>query len=187
MSGNPRRLLAAAVMPAAVAAVLLACGCAGHQAPPTAASGRVTSSASPTATPMTAADLAWVAAITHLQNKLDKPFAPLNMTLTRAKLTHLGTAARGCSRELRRIGLPSPRLQPAYAIVTKACRTYDKAARCFARAASVSDASGGTFAGTPQARIQKRSIDCGFAAQGNASNRLGDAQSQAQLIESRNP
>jgi hypothetical protein len=166
MSGNPRRLLAAAVMPAAVAAVLLACGCAGHQAPPTAASGRVTSSASPTATPMTAADLAWVA---------------------RAKLTHLGTAARGCSRELRRIGLPSPRLQPAYAIVTKACRTYDKAARCFARAASVSDASGGTFAGTPQARIQKRSIDCGFAAQGNASNRLGDAQSQAQLIESRNP
>lgn len=165
----------------------LACGCAGHKAPSTAASGRVTSSASPTATPMTAAELAWVAAVTHLQKKIDKPFAPREMTLTRAKMTQLGTAARGCSRELGRIGFPGARLQPVYATVERACRTYDRAARCFARAARVSDAAGGVFAGTPQARTQRRSISCGFAAQGNASNRLGDAESQAQLIDSRTP
>jgi hypothetical protein len=136
---------------------------------------------------MTATELAWVAAITHLQKKIDKPFAPHNLYMTRAKMTQLGTAVGGCSRELRRIGVPSGRLQPVYALVNRACRTYDKAARCFARAAGVSDASGATFAGTPQDRIQRRSLSCGFAAQGNASNRLGDALSQAQLIESQAP
>jgi hypothetical protein len=166
----------------AVLLALLACGCAAHQAPSPAASGRATSSASPTATPVTAAELAWVAAVTHLQKKIDKPFASHNLYMTREKMTQLRTAMRGCSRELRRIGVPSGRLQPVYALVKRACRTYDKAARCFARAVSVSDASGATFAGTPQDRIQRRSLSCGFAAQGNASNRLGDAESQAQLI-----
>jgi hypothetical protein len=163
---------------------LLACGCATHQAPSPAASGHATSSPSPTATPMTAADIAWVATIRHLRTKIDKPFAPHNLYMTREKMTQFGTAARGCSRGLRRVGVPSGRLQPVYALVKRACRTYDKAARCFARAASVSDASGATVAGTPQDRIQRRSLSCGFAAQGNASNRLGDALSQAQLIES---
>ncbi len=167
-----------------VVLALLACGCATHQARSPAASGRATSSPSPSATPMTAAELAWVAAVTHLQKKIDKPFGPHNLYMTREKMTQLGTTLRGCSRELRRIGVPSGRLQPVYALVKRACRTYDKAARCFARAANVSDASGATFAGTPQDRIQRRSLSCGFAAQGNASNRLGDAQSQAQLIES---
>lgn len=170
-----------------VVLALLACGCGGHKAPSAAASHRATSSASPTATPMTAAELAWVAAIRHLQNKIDKPFAARNITLTQAKMTQLGTTAGSCSRELRRVGVPSAPLQPVYEIVKKACRTYEKAARCFARAASVSDASGAVMVGTPQARIQNRSITCGFAAQGNASNRLLDAQSQAQLIESRTP
>jgi hypothetical protein len=114
--------------------------------------------------------------------KIDKPFASHNLYMTREKMTQLRTAMRGCSRELRRIGVPSGRLQPVYALVKRACRTYDKAARCFARAVSVSDASGATFAGTPQDRIQRRSLSCGFAAQGNASNRLGDAESHAQLI-----
>jgi hypothetical protein len=169
-----------------VVLALVACGCAGHKAPSTAASGRATSSPTPTATPMTAAELAWVTAITNLHTKLDKQFGR-NMTLTRAKMTQLATTARSCRRELRRIGVPSARLQPVYAIVKQACRTYDKAARCFARAASVSDAGGGVVVGTPQAGTQRRSITCGYAAQGNASNRLGDAQAKAALIESQAP
>ena len=105
--------------------------------------------------------------------------------LLRSVIKCIFTAARGCSRGLRRVGVPSGRLQPVYALVKRACRTYDKAARRFARAASVSDASGATVAGTPQDRIQRRALSCGFAAQDNASNRLGDALSQAQLIELR--
>lgn len=167
-----------------VVLVLLACGCAGHNAASPAANGRAASSAAPTATPMTGAELAWVTGITKLHNKIDKAFAPRNMTLTRAKLIHLGTAAGSCSRKLHRMGSPGTRLQRVYQMVKKACRTYDKAARCFARAARAGDAAGATVVGTPQDRIMRRSMSCGFAAQGNASNRLGDAQAEAELIES---
>jgi len=136
---------------------------------------------------MTAAERQWIAAITHLQHKIDKPFAARTMTMTRAKMTQLGTAAGGCSRKLRRLGVPGPRLQSAYAMAKKACRTYAKAARCFARAANVSGIDGSTFAGTPQDRIARRSLACGFAAQGNASNRFGDATAAARAIEAQNP
>jgi len=102
-------------------------------------------------------------------------------------MTQLERAAGGCSRKLRRMGVPSSRLQSAYAMAKKACRTYHKAARCFARAASVSGIDGTTFAGTPQERIQRRSLSCGFAAQGNASNRFGGATAAAQYIEAQNP
>jgi hypothetical protein len=136
---------------------------------------------------MTAAERAWVAAIAHLQKKIDKPFTAQAMTMTRAKMTQLETAAGGCGRKLRHLGVPGPRLQSAYAMAKKACRTYAKAARCFARAASVSGIDGGTFAGTPQERIQRRSLACGFAAQGNASNRFGDATAAAQAIQAQNP
>jgi hypothetical protein len=169
-----------------VVLALLAGGCAGHTVPSAAGSAHATSSPSPTATPMTAAERAWVAAVAQVQQKIDKPFTAQTMTLTRAKMTQLETAADGCSRKLRRLGLPSSRLQSVYAMATKACQTYKKAARCFARAASVSGIDGGTFAGTPQARIQRRSLSCGFAAQGNASNRFGDATAAAQAIQAQN-
>jgi hypothetical protein len=99
---------------------------------------------------MTAADRAWVAAVAQVQKKIDEPFTAQTMTLTRAKMTQLETAAGGCSRKMRRLGLPSSRLQSVYAMATKACQTYKKAARCFAKAASVSGIDGGTFAGTPR-------------------------------------
>jgi hypothetical protein len=170
-----------------VVLALLASGCAGHKAPPAAANRHPTSSPSPTATPMTAAEREWVAGIVHLQRKIDKPFTARAMTMTRAKMTQLERAAGGCSRKLRRMGVPSSRLQSAYATAKKACRTYQKAARCFTRAASVSGIDGGTFAGTPQERIQRRSLACGFAAQGNASNRFSNAIAAAQYIEAQNP
>ena len=73
--------IAVMVLPA-----LLAGGCASHKAPSAAtADRRATSSPSPTATPMTAAERQWIAAITHLQHKIDKPFAARTMTMTRAK------------------------------------------------------------------------------------------------------
>jgi hypothetical protein len=180
-----RRASRIAVM---VLLALLAGGCASHKAPSTTTADRhATSSPSPTATPMTAAEREWVSAIAHLQHKIDKPFTARTMAMTRAKMTQLETAAGGCSRKLRRLGVPGPRLQSAYTMAKKACRTYAKAARCFAKAASVSGIDGSTLAGTPQERIQRRSLACGFAAQGNASNRFGDATAAAQSIQAQNP
>jgi hypothetical protein len=166
---------------------MLASACASHQARPAAVNRHATSSPSPTATPMTAAERDWVAGIAHLQKKIDKPFTARAMTMTRAKMTQLGNATGGCSRKLRRMGVPSSRLESVYAMAKKACRVYEKAARCFARAASVSGIDGATFAGTPQERIQRRSLSCGFAAQGNASNRFSDATAAARYIEAQNP
>jgi len=168
------------------AAVLLAVGgCAGHQAAPAPAPARSTaaSTPAPTATPLTAAELAWITAVTNLHHKVDKPFRASSMTMTRAKMTELGNALRACGRELRRMGAPGTRLQPVYVKVTKACQALDRGARCFAKAASVSDAAGGTVAGTVEARIQSRSLSCGFAAQGNGSNLLSGAEERAAAIK----
>jgi hypothetical protein len=170
---------------AGVVLVFLAGGCAGHQAAPAPPSARSTaaSTPAPTATPLTAAELAWIAGVTSLHHKVDKPFRASSMTMTRAKMTELGHALRACGRELRRMGAPGTRLQPVYVMVTKACQALDRGARCFAKAASVSDAAGATVAGTVEARIQSRSLSCGFAAQGNGSNLLSDAEAQAAAIK----
>lgn len=175
----------AAVAGLGVAVLLAVGGCAGHQAAPAPASARstATSTPAPTATPLTAAELAWIAAVTNLHHKVDKPFRASSMTMTRAKMTELGNALRACHRELRRMGAPGIRLQPVYVMVTRACRALDRGARCFAKAASVSDAGGGTVAGTVEARIQSRSLSCGFAAQGNGSNLLSEAEAQAAAIK----
>jgi hypothetical protein len=169
-----------------VVLALLASGCAAHRVPSAAANRHPMASPSPTATPITAAEREWIAGIAHLQKKIDKPFTARAMTMTRAKMTQLERAAGGCSPKLRRMGIPSSRLESVYAMAKKACRSYKKAARCFARAANVSGIDGGTFAGSPQERIQRRSLACGFAAQGNASNRFGDATAAAQYIEAQN-
>ena len=170
---------------AGVVLVVLADGCAGHKAASSPASGpsTATSTPAPTATPLTAAELAWITAVTNLHHKVDKPFRASSMTMTQAKMTQLSNALRTCHRKLGRMGAPGTRLQPVYVMVSKACRTLDKGARCFAKAASVSDAAGATVAGTPEARIQNRSLTCGFAAQGNGSNLLTEAESQAAVIK----
>jgi hypothetical protein len=175
----------AAVAGLGIAVLLAAGGCAGHKAAPTPASAGSTapSTPAPTATPLTAAELAWITAVTNLHHKVDKPFHASSMTMTQAKMTGLGNALRACHRELRRMGAPGTRLQPVYVMVTKACRTLDRGARCFAKAASVSDAAGGTVAGTMEARIQNRSLSCGFAAQGNGSNLLSEAEAKAAGIK----
>jgi hypothetical protein len=174
---------------AGVVLVFLVGGCAGHKAASAPASARSTaaSTPTPTVTPLTAAELAWITAVTNLHQKIDKPFQVSSMTMTRAKMTELGNTLRSCHRELSRMGAPGARLQPVYVSVDKACQTLDKGARCFAKAASVSDAAGGTVAGSKEARIQDRSLSCGFSAQGNGSNLLSDAETQAAAIKAQFP
>jgi hypothetical protein len=136
---------------------------------------------------LSVADLAWIQAITRMRKKIDKPFTASRINMTRAKMNEFGHLLRSCTRELSRIGAPSARLQPVYALAQKACRTYAKGARCFARAASVSDAAGGVIAGTPEARIQERADACGFAAQGNGGNLMSEAEAKAAAIRAQFP
>jgi len=136
---------------------------------------------------MSAADLAWIQAITKMHQKIDKPFQATTINMTRAKMYELAASLRYCQRELSRIGAPSDRLRPAYDLVKQACRIYAKGARCFARAASVSDPGGAVLAGSPAERIQGRANACGFAGQGNGSNRLVDAEARAATIRGQFP
>jgi hypothetical protein len=172
----------------AVLLVLLVSGCGG-QSNESTASGQATTSTTvaPTSTtvpPLTAEELAWLKAVRTLHEKMDKALQR-SVTLTRAKMTSFATTLRACSRALTRIGAPTDRLQPVHGIVKKACRTYDKGAECWARAASVSMADGGVVAGTAEERIQSRAIECGGAAIGNGSNLLGDAEAKGEEIKAR--
>ena len=168
--------------------VVLAGGCAGEDGTSTGAAQATTtaSTVAPTTTvpPMTAEELAWLKAVTRLHKKIDKAVQQPG-TLTRAKMTSDANTLRACSRELARIGTPSDRLQPVYVIVKKACRTFDKGAKCWATAASVSMADGGVIVGTPEERTQRRAIDCGGAAAGNGSKLLFDDDAKGEEIKAK--
>ena len=103
--------------------------------------------------------------------------------VTRAKMTSYANTLRSCSRELARIGSPGDRLEPVHVIVKKACRTFDKGAKCWATAASVSMADGGVVAGTPAERMQRKGIECGGEAQGNGLNLLAEAKAKGEEIK----
>jgi uncharacterized protein (DUF305 family) len=136
---------------------------------------------------LSAADLAWIQSITQLHQQVDKPFRASTINMTRAKMKELGGALRSCQRELGQMAPPSSRLQPAYAKVQQACRTYAKGARCFKKEASVSDAAGAVIAGTAEERIARRADACGFAAEGNGSNLMSEAEAMASAIRAQFP
>jgi hypothetical protein len=186
MPANHRR--SAARLAVLVLLVLLVSGCGGQSNESTATGQSTTSTTvAPTTTtvpPMTTEELAWLKAVTTLHKKMDKALQE-NVTLTRAKMTSYATTLRACSRELTRIGSPTDRLQPVHVVVKKACRTYDKGAKCWATAASVSMADGGVVAGSPEERIQSRAIECGGAAIGNGSNLLADAEAKGEEIKAK--
>jgi hypothetical protein len=127
-------------------------------------------------------ELAWLDAITNMHAKIDEPFQASEINVTRATMVSLGGALGECSRGLARIGSPSERLQPVYALVAEACARYDEGAKCFDTAASVSDQSGGVVAGTPEEQTQTNALDCGFAAQGDGGNLLTEAEARGNEI-----
>lgn len=162
----------------AVVIAILAAGCGGASTTSPTSSGTPSASASA----LSAADLAWIQAITQLHTKVDRPFMASSINMTRTKMNELAGSLRSCKRELTRIGAPTARLQPVYKLVKQACATYAEGAQCFAREASVSDAAGGVIAGSPQEQIQRRADACGFAAQGNGSNLMTEAEAKAMQI-----
>jgi hypothetical protein len=169
---------------AAAAVALLVVGCGGGD--PATSTAASTSTASSLATTTTAAattttagsltgeELVWLEGIRKLHTKSDKILTDAPSNMTPSALGTLATKMRGCSRELARLGAPTARLQPVYKLAKNGCAQYDKAAKCFATAASI----GIPFAGTSQERRLNQAIDCGFAAPGKGSLLLAEAEAK---------
>jgi len=188
MTHTPRRHAGFAV---AVVCAMVMVGCGGGQSgTSTAASTPSTSTPAPTTTtipPLTAEEVAWLDGLTKLketlQKKRDKIGAAATTGLTRPLMVLLGKTLGGCSRELARLGAPSDRLQPVYALAKKACQQLSKAARCQATMASLSDASGGVVVGSPQERPRNRASDCANAAEQKGTKLLEDADAKGTEIQ----
>jgi hypothetical protein len=171
--------------------VLLVGGCGGQTNESTAAGQATTSTTvAPTTTTipsLTAEELAWLKAVSGVRTKVEKSFqAGGSGTVTRAIMVESGNKLAAWSRQLRRLGAPpSDRLQPAYTLVRKVIRTYEKGANCYARAAGAVSASGAVVAGTPEERIVSEGLDCGGAAEGNGTNLLYKADAKGEELKAK--
>jgi hypothetical protein len=166
----------AAWLAVAVVGAVLVAGCGGGTATSTAVSTPTSSTPTPTTTtipPMTAKELAWLAAISKLHKKLDKVWQDSPTNLTSAVMSALAKGLRGCSRELARLGAPTDRLQPVYTLAKKGCVQYEKGAKCYATAASI---IGRVIANAAEERRLNRSIDCGLTAPMKGSGQLALAE-----------
>jgi hypothetical protein len=164
---------------------LALCGCssARNAEPATTAGGSSEATTETGPPPLTPDERTWLAAIPRLHGRVDKPFRASQLNLTRTKMEQLGRALSRCQDGLRRLGQSTDRLEPVYELVAKACKRYTKGARCFSEAARLSDASGSVVAGTEEAKMRDRRLSCGFAAQGNASNLMANAEAKAEAIK----
>jgi hypothetical protein len=173
-----------------VASALFCAGCASGGGGSTAESSPT---ATPTATPdrtatptptsaerepLTGRELLWLQAVEQLPPKMEKVFTDSPTYLTSRALRSFANKLRGCSRELARLGSPSARLQPVEALVRKACREYDKGAKCFEDAARL----GTPMSGSSEERKLEQKLQCGFAASGTGSEPLADAHNKAEEV-----
>jgi hypothetical protein len=167
---------------------LLAGGCGGNSPSPTAAPATTTTAAPTTTTvpPLNAKELAWLKGVSAVRTKVENSLqAKGPVRVTRAVLVESGNQLAAWSRQLRRLGTPSDRLQPAYTLVRKVIRTYDKGAKCYARAAGAVSASGAVVVGTPEERIFEEAFDCGGAAEGNGANVLYKADAKGDELKAK--
>jgi hypothetical protein len=188
---DPSTSRSAARLAVPVLLALLVSGCADQTATSTAASTTAapTTTVAPTTTtvpPLDAKELAWLKALSGVRTKVEKSFeARGSGTVTRAIMMESSNRLAAWSRQLRRMGAPSDRLQPAYALVRKVIRTYDKGAKCFATAAGAVSASGAVVAGTPEERILSEALDCASAAEGNGTNLLYKADAKGKDLKAK--
>jgi hypothetical protein len=164
---------------------LLVGGCGGDPASPTAAPTTATTAAPTTASIrlLGAREVAWLKGVSAVRTKVEKSSqAPRGGRVTRAVMVESGKELAGWSRQLHRLGAPSHLLQPVYTPIRKVIRTYDRGAKCYARAAGAVDASGAVEAGTPEARIASEAMDCAQAAKENGTNLLYEADDSGRQI-----
>jgi hypothetical protein len=127
--------------------------------------------------PLTAKERRWHQAFVRLADKLDQTWIDASTAESGPALRSYADRLRGCRRELARIRPPSERFQPAYEMAKGACARYDKAARCFAAAASI------TPAGPAERLRQERAVGCGIDAAIEGSIRFDEATAEAESIE----
>ena len=166
------------------AVLALVAGCGGGSATSTAASTpsstnltTTTTAAATTTTTlgaMTGDELVWLEGIRKLHTKADKVLSDAPSSMTSSTMGTLAAKMRSCSRELARLGAPTERLRPVYKLAKQGCAQYDKAAGCFATAASI----GAPLAGTAEERRFNQALDCGFAAPGKGSLLLANAEAK---------
>jgi hypothetical protein len=187
MPASTNRSVGHLVVPVLLA--LLVGGCGGDSASSAAAPATTATTAAPTTTtipPLDAEELAWLKAVSGVRTKAEKSMqAEVGGQVTRAVLVESSRKLAAWSRQLRQIGSPSGRLQPAYTLVRRVIRTYDKGTKCFARAAGAVSASGAVVAGTPEERIFEEGWDCGYAAIGNGTNLLYKADAKGEELKAK--
>jgi hypothetical protein len=130
---------------------LLIGGCGEDSAIPTGAPTTASTAALTTTTipPLDAKELAWLKGISAVRTQVENSFqAKGSGPVTRAIMLESGNELASWSRQLRQLGAPTDRLQPAHTLVKKVIQTYDKGAKCYARAAGAVSASGAFVAGT---------------------------------------
>jgi hypothetical protein len=167
--------------------VLLVAGCSGPPSTPEPTSPASPSVPATTGTvstanpvgPMTADELLWLEGISALHTKIDKVLQDSASNLTPQVMRAIADQLRGCTRELTRLGSPSPRLQPAYELAKQGCAKYDEGAACFETAAGI----GAPVAGSADDRKFTESIQCGFAIPGDGSGLLANAEIKGQEIK----
>ena len=120
MPAGTRR--SAARLVAMVLLVALVGGCAGQRDESTAAGQSTTSTTvAPTTTtvpPLNAKELAWLKGVSAVRTKAENSFqAKGPVSLTRAIVLESSRKLASWGRQLRRLGAPSDRLQPAYTLV----------------------------------------------------------------------
>jgi hypothetical protein len=169
---------------------LLISGCADQTATSTAASTTAasTTTAAPTTTtvpPLNAKELAWLEGVSAVRTKVENSFkAKGSVNLTRAIVLEYNRQLASWGRQLRRLGAPSDRLQPAYTLVRKVIQTFDKGAKCYARAAGVISV-GGSVGSDREARMFEEALDCGHAAEGNGANVLYKADAKGDELKAK--
>jgi hypothetical protein len=167
---------------------LLVGGCGEDSANPTAAPATTTTAAPTTTTvpPLDAKELAWLNGVSAVRTKVENSFqAKGSGPVTRAIMLESSNQLAAWSRQLRRLGAPTDRLQPAHTLVRKVIQTYDKGAKCYARAAGAVSASGALVAGTLEERIARESLDCADAALGNGTNMLYKVDAKATELKAK--
>jgi hypothetical protein len=179
----------AARLVAMVPLVALVGGCAGQRDGSTAAGQSTTSTTvAPTTTtvpPLNAKELAWLKGVSAVRTKVENSFQVQGSgQVTRAIVPESSRQLASWGRQLRRLGAPSDRLQPAYTLIRKVIQTYDKGANCYARAAGVISV-GGSVDSSTEARMFEEAFDCGNAAEGNGTNLLYKADAKGKELKAK--
>jgi len=123
--------------------------------------------------PLSDSEILWLAHLLRDAQKFQDEAVTDSSTIdSPATMRREADAARGCSRIPSGTSEPGPRLAPVHDLLVKACRRYDRAARCADRAAELMGTP--VEAGSSEDREFSESLDCWSAECSKGSALLAD-------------